>query len=64
MQIDKFEADIEILSAALKKKKSDKDVSLFSKNIFQQFLIMNIFISRNKNVLKKQNNQSKDIIFI
>ena len=27
IQIDKFEADIEILSASLKKKKSDRDVS-------------------------------------
>jgi len=32
IQIDKFEADIETLSASLKKKKSDKDVSLFQVN--------------------------------
>jgi len=29
IQSDKFEADIETLSVSLKKKKSDKDVSLF-----------------------------------
>jgi hypothetical protein len=30
IQIDKFEADIETLSVSLKKKKSDKDVSLLN----------------------------------
>ncbi len=30
IQIDKLEADIEILSVSLKKKKSDKDVSIFN----------------------------------
>jgi hypothetical protein len=32
IQIDKFEADIETLSASLKKKKSDKDVSIEMNN--------------------------------
>jgi CCR4-NOT transcription complex subunit 3 len=46
LQVDKFESDIETLSASLKKKKSDKDVRIKYKNIYVKFL----FFSRNKNV--------------
>ena len=51
IQIDKFEADIETLSASLKKKKSDKDVS--SRLLINDLTTKNIFLSRNKNVWKK-----------